>query len=63
MKVIHGEEIVSQHCLLLMNIMFKKKVKRKVKFRKKLKLWSLRESKSLLNWLTTNVIVMKIGVV
>ena len=63
MKVIHGEEIVSQHCLLLMNIMFKKKVKREVKFRKKLKLWSLRESKSLLNWLTTNVIVMKIGVV
>ena len=63
MKVIHGEEIVSQHCLLLMNIMFKKKVRRKVKFRKKLKLWSLRESKSLLNWLTTNVIVMKTGVV
>ena len=44
MKVIHGEEIVSQHCLLLMNIMFKKKVRRKVKFRKKLKLWRLRES-------------------
>ena len=63
MKVIHGEEILSQHCLLLMNIMFKKKVRRKVKFRKKLKLWRLRESKSLLNWLTTNVIVMKIGVV
>ena len=36
-KVIAGEEIVSQHCLLL-------KVKRKVKFRKKLKLWRLRGS-------------------
>ena len=43
MKVIPGEEIVSQHCLLLMDMMFKKKVRRKLKFRKKLKLWSLRE--------------------
>ena len=43
-KVIPGEEIVSQHCLLLMNMIFKKKVKRKEKFRKKLKLWRLRES-------------------
>ena len=43
-KVIPGEEIVSQHCLLLMNMVFKKKVRRKVKFRKKLKLWRLRES-------------------
>ena len=43
-KVIPGEEIVSQHCLLLMDMMFKKKVRRKVKFRKKLKLWRLTES-------------------
>ena len=41
-KVIPGEEIVSQHCLLLMDMVFKKKVRRKVKFRKKLKLWELR---------------------
>ena len=44
MNVIHGEEIVSQHCLLLMDMVFKKMVQRKVKFRKKLKLWRLRES-------------------
>ena len=37
MKVIRGEEIVSYHCLLLMDKVFKK-VRRKVKFRKKLKL-------------------------
>ena len=43
-KVIPGEEKVSQHCLLLMDMVFRKKVKRKVKFRKKLKLWRLRES-------------------
>ena len=43
-KVIPGEEIVSQHCLLLLDMVFRKKVKRKVKFRKKLKLWRLRES-------------------
>ena len=36
-KVIPSEEIVSEHCLMLI-YMFKKKVKRKVKFRKKLKL-------------------------
>ena len=42
-KVIPGEEIVSQHCLLLMDMVFKKNVRRKVKFRKKLKLWKLRE--------------------
>ena len=35
---------MSQHCLLLTDMVFKKKVRRKVKFRKKLKLWSLRES-------------------
>ena len=44
-KVIPGEEIVNQHCLLFMDIVFKKKAKRKVKFREKLKLWKLRESK------------------
>ena len=43
-KVIPGEEIVSQHYLLLMDMAFKKKVRRKVKFRKKLKLWRLRDS-------------------
>ena len=42
-KVIPGEEIVSQHCLLLMDMVFKKNIRRKVKFRKKLKLWRLRE--------------------
>ena len=46
MKVTPGEEIVSQNCLLLMNMVFKKRSgsRRKVKFRKKLKLWRLRES-------------------
>ena len=34
-KVIPGEKIASQHCLLLMDIMFKKKVRRKVKFRER----------------------------
>ena len=43
-RVIPGEEIVSQHCLLVMDMVLKKKVRRKVKFRKKLKLWRLRES-------------------
>ena len=43
-EVILGEEIVSQHCLLLIDMVFKKNVRRKVKFRKKLKLWRLRES-------------------
>ena len=43
-KVISDEEIVSQHCLLSMDMVVKKKVRRKVKFRKKLKLWRLRES-------------------
>ena len=38
-EVIPGEDIVIQHCLLLMDMMFKKKVRRKVKFRKKLKMW------------------------
>ena len=43
-KVISGEEILSQHYLLSMDVVFKKTVKRKVKFRKKLKLWRFRES-------------------
>ena len=43
-KVISGEEIMRQHCLQPMDVVFKKKVKRKVKFIKKLKLWRLRES-------------------
>ena len=43
-KVIPGEEIMNQHCLLSVDMVFKKKVKRKVKFKKKLKLWGLRES-------------------
>ena len=37
-KVIPGEEIVSQHCLLLMDMVLKKMAREKVKFRKKLKL-------------------------
>ena len=31
-RVIPGEEIVSQHCLMLMDMVVKKKVRRKVKF-------------------------------
>ena len=42
--VITDEEIVSQHCFLLMDMVFKKKVRREVKFRKKFKLQRLRES-------------------
>ena len=44
MTVIPGEEIVSQHHLLLMDMVLKKKVRRKVKFRKKLKLQRLTKS-------------------
>ena len=43
-KEIPSEEIVSQHCLLLMDMVFNKKVRRKVKFRNILKMWRLRES-------------------
>ena len=43
-KVIASEEIVGQHCLLLIGMVFKKKVRRKVKLRKKQKLWRLGES-------------------
>ena len=42
-KVIPGEGIVSQYYPLLMDMVFKKKVRRKVKFRRKLKPWRLRE--------------------
>ena len=35
-KVISVEEIVSQHCLLLMDVLFKKKVKRKKKVQKEI---------------------------
>ena len=42
-EIIPGEEIISQHCLLFLDMVFKKKVKKKVKFGKKLKLWRLRE--------------------
>ena len=37
-KVIPGTEIVSEHSLMLIDMMLKKKVIRKVKFRKKLEL-------------------------
>ena len=37
-KVIPGVDIMSQRCLLSMDMVFKYKVRRKVKFRKKLKL-------------------------
>ena len=43
-KVTSGEEILNQDCLLSMNMTFKKKVRSKVKFKKKLKLWMLKES-------------------
>ena len=49
-KVIPGERIVNQHCLLLMDMVFKEKVRRKVKFRKKLKLWRLRGSEVRVCW-------------
>ena len=41
---IPGKKIVTQHRLLLMDMVFKRKVRRKVKLSKKLKLWRLRES-------------------
>ena len=64
-KVIPGEETVSQHCLLLIDILFKKRVRRKLKFRKQLELRRLRESeaKEFAKGLIANVMVMNIGVV
>ena len=44
MEIIPDEMIVRQHCLLLMNMVFRKKVRRKVKLRKRLKLWRLTDS-------------------
>ena len=44
-KVILGEERMSQNYLLSMDMIFKKKVRRSAKFRKKLKPWRFRESK------------------
>ena len=41
-KVISGEKIVRKHCLLLIDIVFKKEAWGKIRFRKKLKLWRLR---------------------
>ena len=35
-KVISGEKIVRKHCLLLIDIVFKKEAWRKVRFRKKI---------------------------
>ena len=60
MKVIPGEETVSQHCVLLIVMVFNKKFRRKVKFRKKLKLWRLRESEVKQKFAegVTNVMVM-----
>ena len=44
-KVILGDKRLSQNYLLSMDMIFKKKVRRKVKFRKKLKPWRFRETK------------------
>ena len=43
-KMIPGDEVVLFNCLQLMDMVVRKKGRRKVKFRKKLKLWRLRES-------------------
>ena len=43
-KVISAEDVVSQHCLLSMDMVFEKKVRREVKLRTKLKLWRSSES-------------------
>ena len=61
-KVIPDEQIVSQFCLLSMDMVFKKEVRRKVKFRKILKLWRLRESE-VKEEFSQRVMVMKIGMV
>ena len=45
-KVMPDGEIVSEHCLLLMSMVFKKKIRRKAKFSKKLKLEVKRVLKS-----------------
>ena len=59
-KVIPGKEIVSQHCLLMMEMVFKKKIRRKIKYGMKLKLWRSRESEvreEFAEGLTTNLMV------
>ena len=61
-KVFPDEQIVSQFCLLSMDMVFKKEVRRKVKFRKILKLWRLRESE-VKEEFSQRVMVMKIGMV
>ena len=61
-KVIPDEQIVSQFCLLSMDMVFKKEVRRKVKFRKILKLWRLRELE-VKEEFSQGVMVMKIGMV
>ena len=45
-KVMPDGEIVSEHCLLLMSMVFKKKIRRKAKFSKKLKVEVKRVLKS-----------------
>ena len=35
-KAIPGEEVVSQHCVLVMDVLFSKDVKRKNKFKKEM---------------------------
>ena len=65
-KAITGEEIVIQHFILYMDMMFNEKVKRKVNFRKTFMPRRLKGSdvkEDLLKGLTTNVMVMKTGVV
>ena len=58
---------MSQYYLVLMNMVFKKKVRRKVKFRKKIETVEVErvrgEKNSLLKGSTTNVMVMKVCVV
>lgn len=43
-EVILGEEVLSQYCLLVMNILLRKEVKRRKRLRKNLKLWMFKES-------------------
>ena len=44
MEVVPGKEVVSQRCLLLIDMTLKKTVRREIKLKKKLKLWRLRDS-------------------
>ena len=59
-KVIPGKEIVSQYCPLIMDMVFQKKIRRKIKYGMKLKLWRSRESEvkeEFAEGLTTNLLV------